>query len=420
MPMALVQPAHDTSAKDGRRRQPITACRTWTFFNLFSLFALLSLSCALLVLDLSHGVFAADCDNAGSELNDGSLRGCGQNVGIRDISELCLWTFVTTLFMCDLCVKRHLTQTARAEGDSQPRLLIPALPFIVRLLLCIELFFVSIRTRVTIQRLLITWFPQHFSTNWYAEGFYDGHEPVVASVLRVVRLFFCLVLVICGMAQRTMEVSQFDPQLVETEDEDEQEETKDRVVLEERQSREQGASICEQLTFTWTSKLLTAGYRAPLQISQIFLMRAEDGPLFTASLFSGYWEERVQAERAKQQVQNAKKKATGNADFVVPKYLLVKTLMSYFWKELGLSALLVLGQIGTSLLQPVLLNSLLHFIATPISPNNPVWVGYALASTMVFCQFLQNIMITQYHWILRNTGYRIRGALSVMIFRKAM
>ena len=419
MPMALVQPAHNTSAKDSLRRQPVKACKACTFFNLFSLFALLGLSCALLVLDLSGGVFAANCDNAGSKLNDGSLRGCGQNVGIRDISELCLWTFVTTLFMCDLCVKRHLTKTARDEGDSQPRLLIPALPFTVRLLLCIELFLVSMRSRLAIQRLLIEWFPQDFSTSWYDEGFYDGHEPIAASVLRVVRAFFCLVLVICGMTQRTMELSQFDPQLVDIA-EDEQDEAKERVVLEERQSREQGASICEQFTFTWTSKLLVAGFRAPLQISQIFLMRADYGPLFTASLFSTYWEERVHAEREKQKVQNAKKKGKGSADFVLPKYLLVKSLMSFFWKELAVSALLVLGQIITSLLQPVILNSLLHFIATPVSPNDPAWVGYALAATMVGCQFLQNVMKTQYNWILQNTGVRIRGAISAMIFRKAM
>ena len=60
MPMALVQPAHNTSAKDGVRRQPLKACKACTFFNLFSLFALLGLSCALLVLDLSGGAFASN------------------------------------------------------------------------------------------------------------------------------------------------------------------------------------------------------------------------------------------------------------------------------------------------------------------------------------------------------------------------
>ena len=366
-----------------------------------------------------EGVFSASCKNSASILQDGTLRGCGQNVGISDLCELCFWSCVTTLFIHDIHVKRQAARTALAKGNRQPRLQIPALPLAARLFLCVKLLFTLLRSRLAIQRLLTEWFPQDFPTSWYDEGFYDGHEPFVASLLRVARAFFCLVLVICGMTQRTMELSQFNPELVDI-TEDEQEEAKERVVLEERQSREQGASICEQLTFTWTSKLLVAGFRAPLQISQIFLMRADYGPRFTANLFSAYWEKRLQAERAKQKVRNAKKEGKGSADFVLPKYLLVKCLMIFFWKELALSALLVLGQIITSLLQPVLLNSLLHFIATPITPTDPAWVGYALAGTMVCCQFLQNIMITQYRWILQNTGYRIRGALSVMIFRKAM
>ena len=431
MPMALVQPAHHTSPKNGTsprsglRRRPITACRAWTFFNLLSLVALLSSSSVLLVLDNMHGVFNGYCGNSDNDIDDGTL-GCGGNVGIGDICELCLWAFVTTLFMCDMYIKRQLMQNAREEGDTQPRLLFPTLPLVVRVLLCIKTFFTLLRSRLAAQRLLDEWLQQQsMSNNWHIVGFYDGREPVVASLLRVVRAFFCLTLTVCGLSQRTMEISQFDPERVNNEDdEDEQAETEDRVVLEERQSREEGASICEQITFSWVSKLLTAGFRAPLQITQIFLMRQDYAPMATADLFSVFWEKRVKVARAQHEARTSRNipggAQTNTAPFTPPKLMLVKALIIFFWKELGLSALFVLGQIATSFAQPVLLNALLKFIANPVSPDEPAWLGYALACGMVLCQFLQNILITQYDWILRNTGVRIRGALSVMIFRKAM
>ena len=437
MPMALVQPAHAVSSKhasspkSGRRRQPITACRVCTFFNLLSIFALLLSSLALVVLDIQHGVFESSCDNSGSELVDGTLRGCGENVGIGDICELCLWGFVATLFMCDICIKRRLMRTAKIEGDAQPRLLIPALPFIIRIMLCIKVCLAILRSRLAFQRLLIDWFQadvedgdwvqNNVSHFWHIMGFYESQESIVASLLRVVRAFFSLVLVLCGLTQRTMEVSQFDPQRVNIDDGgDEQEETEEPVVLEERQSREQGSSICEQITFSWTNKLLSAGFRAPLQITQIFLMRADYGPMVTAADFGEFWDMKVRAARKQHNARVAQAGTGGAQAAFPPKFLLVKTLIVYFWKELLLSALLVLGQIATSLLQPVLLNALLHFMATPVGPDDPVWVGYALACAMVFCQFFQNILITQFTWILQNTGVRMRGALSVMIFRKAM
>ena len=56
--------------------------------------------------------------------------------------------------------------------------------------------------------------------------------------------------------------------------------------------------------------------------------------------------------------------------------------------------------------------------SSPSSLGDDVWIAYAAALGLIFALFLEQLCNTQFCFLMGQLGLKLRGALSVMIFRK--
>ena len=131
------------------------------------------------------------------------------------------------------------------------------------------------------------------------------------------------------------------------------------------------SGLWELVSFSWISPLLSAGYKAPLVLSQLYLMhRTLDLPNPNARLLT-----RTAAALEKQ----------GNTSDLSLLWMIHR---AYFY-EIWWGGILMLGETISSLAIPQLLYKLLLFIETDKTDADTVWEGYAWAFAMVLFQLLQ-------------------------------
>jgi ABC-type multidrug transport system fused ATPase/permease subunit len=167
-----------------------------------------------------------------------------------------------------------------------------------------------------------------------------------------------------------------------------------------RHSNEYGASLCSRLAFGFVTPLLMAGGRAALEMKQLFLLGGEDDAV-------------LNARRLQVAFDRVKRRGKKNA--------LIKAVLSLYVKEIVVSGILMLAGIVCTLLQPLVLNQLLTFIQqTEVENSLPNWTGYLFACLGAVCIFLQQLFQTQAYWLLTRMGYRVRGAVTVLLFEKSL
>ena len=168
---------------------------------------------------------------------------------------------------------------------------------------------------------------------------------------------------------------------------------------EERYSNEYGGSIVTRLMFSWIDPILSAGWKSALEMKQLFLLGGEDDAVVNAR--------RVQEQLDKIGLQN--------------KNSLIKSVVRVYYKEILGSGLFMLLSIAATLAQPQALYQLLDFIQQDtVETSMPYWWGYLWAAVGAVCLLLQQLFVQQAYWILIRLGFRLRGAMTVLLFEKSL
>eukprot|EP00750_Incisomonas_marina_P027652 INCI6219.1.p1 GENE.INCI6219.1~~INCI6219.1.p1 ORF type:complete len:1792 (+),score=304.26 INCI6219.1:263-5638(+) len=299
-------------------------------------------------------------------------------------------------------------------------------PLLMTMWVTFQAIFVSIEARLSTKNLLALYMdPSSASViNIEAAAPWEGYteifkEEALTSILRVARAVIYVILALSLLCRRETPKSTFDPREhmpaayqkkhaskkisgpspvspgvgVATP-------TDESTVPDElRFSNERGGSICTRLMFGFISPLLVAGGRAALETKQIFLINGEDDAVLNARRLQAVWT-RIGMKK---------------------KHSLIKSVLRLYVREIVGSGFLMLLSIVCTLLQPQALYQLLDFIQQQeVETELPYWWGYFWAFVGAICIFLQQCLQTQAYWMLSRLGYRLRGAMTVMLFEKSL
>ena len=159
------------------------------------------------------------------------------------------------------------------------------------------------------------------------------------------------------------------------------------------------ASLISRWSFNWLSPLLKHGARECLKRHDLGHLARSDLSATTSEKFLHRWNQQLANERPS----------------------LFRALCLSFWRPyLEAGCLRLLIDIPT-FAQPMLLHLLISFIESRQSTNSlPLAHGFGIAGTMFVTSVIQIAVKHQYFHRAKITGIRVRSALAVAIYKKAM
>ncbi|KAJ1892488.1 hypothetical protein LPJ66_006310, partial [Kickxella alabastrina] len=165
------------------------------------------------------------------------------------------------------------------------------------------------------------------------------------------------------------------------------------------QSPEERANIFSQLTFSWMTPLLEAGFRKPLQMEDTWELGAEYRPQVATERFQRNWQAELQSGRPS--LFRATMRTYGIPWMIGGLYKLIKDLVSF--------------------LNPILLSRLIGFVSKYGSADSePIEYGYFYALSMFVVATIQT-MAFQQHWAQnQRVNCLMKISLTTAIYRKTI
>lgn len=351
-----------------------------------------------------------------------------------DVASLLQWVVFCAVVLPQFAsaIAARLAGPPQSAADS-PLILPPISPlFAVRGWAVVKAVFVLLRARVQIVIVLGNAIPAvHTWMSYDAAHDADADEAVSASWMTNLRLARAALVTILSIVALVMpgrggdeagnNNDTFDPLTLLTYDEatktwsfvgeatDDSEKrmtpAEEDAAIAAQASAEKSSSLVSYFTFGWLGSLLRAGLRAPLQLKQIFMYVGEDGPAVNAEMVGGSLSRRM-GRRAD--------KGAGACT------LCCALQRDYFWYIWGNGLLVLLGAL-LSLAQPQLLGMFLKQIEAGRGDGRSEWEVWSIGGLLVGVQIVTAIIVTpQTSWVAARLGMRARGALSVLVFNKAM
>ncbi|KAM6330191.1 ATP-binding cassette sub-family C member 2 [Podargus strigoides] len=213
------------------------------------------------------------------------------------------------------------------------------------------------------------------------------------------------------------------------------------------------ASFLSTITFEWYTSVVFKGYRKPLEIEDVWELKAKDKTQAIYAVLEKNMKTAVQKAQAELEKRKRKKRRRegdpdhGNnmskaqsQDILVleekqpkkkkkrdkgdssprkdyPRGWLVKTLCKTFWQNLLLSVAFKVVHDGLVFVSPQLLKLLIAFVS---DEESFAWQGYLYAILLFLTALLQSLCLQQYFSLCFQLGINVRASLIAAIYKKAL
>uniref|UniRef100_A0A8B9G511 Canalicular multispecific organic anion transporter 1 n=1 Tax=Amazona collaria TaxID=241587 RepID=A0A8B9G511_9PSIT len=219
-----------------------------------------------------------------------------------------------------------------------------------------------------------------------------------------------------------------------------------------RSNPEVTASFLSSITFEWYSSMVFKGYRKPLEIEDIWELKAEDKMQSIYTVFEKNMKTAVRKAQAELEKRKRKKRRReGGLDHVnniskaqsqdilvleekqtkkkkgdkgdsgshkdYPRGWLMKTLGKTFWKNLLLSVTFKLVHDLIVFVSPQLLKLLIAFVS---DEESFAWQGYVYAILLFLSAMIQSLCLQQYFTLCFKLGTQVRASLIAAIYKKSL
>ncbi|KAF9435675.1 hypothetical protein BGZ76_005767, partial [Entomortierella beljakovae] len=162
---------------------------------------------------------------------------------------------------------------------------------------------------------------------------------------------------------------------------------------------EDEANIFSIASFHWVTGLMRKGYAKPLSMDDLWGLRKEDQSKNVSNVFEVVWEKEL------------KKKNPS----------LIRALASAYGRPFYIAGIWKAANDMLGFLQPVLLGSMLRFVASYKTENpQPLYRGYTIAFLMFLCSISQTTVLHQYFHLCFRTGMHVRAGLVTAIYQKSL
>ncbi|XP_018335867.1 multidrug resistance-associated protein 1 isoform X1 [Agrilus planipennis] len=184
---------------------------------------------------------------------------------------------------------------------------------------------------------------------------------------------------------------------------------------------EDGSSFLSRLTFNWFHALALKGYRHPLEVSDLWDMKHEDGAQEVVPIFDKYWQKSLQKIEGLHHTRASFKGDSASVNFIdvskkKKKASVLPALVKAFGPTFLFGALLKLFQDILTFASPQILKLLIDFVKNKESQ----WKGYLYVILLFATATIQTLILSQYFNRMFIVGMRIRTALISAIYRKAL
>ncbi|CAH1406921.1 unnamed protein product [Nezara viridula] len=185
---------------------------------------------------------------------------------------------------------------------------------------------------------------------------------------------------------------------------------------------EESASFPSRITFSWFNHLLSKGFKKTLTSNDLWSMEFHNTALQVFSLFNKYWNAFIVKKNglvfknSAKFMKNEDSVKIAGSETVYKPCSIVPPLCKAFGPEFAVCSIFKIIQIFLSFVSPQLLKYLILFMER----DEPMWHGYLYATLLLVFSTLQMFFMTQFGKISQIIGLRIRSALTLAIYRKAL
>ncbi|KAL5281110.1 ABCC2.2 family protein [Megaselia abdita] len=213
----------------------------------------------------------------------------------------------------------------------------------------------------------------------------------------------------------------------------------------EKDCPENSASFLSRIFYHWFDKMAWNGYRKPLEVGDLWDLRAEDQSKEIMPVFAKHWNHTVKSNKVHPTAeplidqafkdnyifedQSKKGQPFSRIQLENPKTSKAKKNSSVFpavCKSIAgpflLGSLLELIQILLTFASPLLLKATISFVESKynIKQQEPLWKGISYAGLLFICAAVRTLVVSQSTQRMSTVGLRIRTALINAIYRKSL
>ncbi|XP_032030721.1 multidrug resistance-associated protein 1-like [Hylobates moloch] len=177
-------------------------------------------------------------------------------------------------------------------------------------------------------------------------------------------------------------------------------------------SPEKSASLFSKVTYSWFSRVMTLGYKRPLEREDLFELEESDSSDTVCPIFEKQWRKEVLRNRERQKV-----KASCYKEAHIKKPSLLYALWNTFKSVLIQVALFKVFADILSFTSPLIMKQMIIFCE---HSSDFGWNGYGYAVALFVVVFLQTLILQQYQRFNMLTSAKVKTAVNGLIYKKAL
>uniref|UniRef100_A0A2K5LVX7 Multidrug resistance-associated protein 1-like n=1 Tax=Cercocebus atys TaxID=9531 RepID=A0A2K5LVX7_CERAT len=177
-------------------------------------------------------------------------------------------------------------------------------------------------------------------------------------------------------------------------------------------SPEKSASFFSKVTYSWFSRVITLGYKRPLEREDLFELNESDSSYTVCPIFEKQWRKEVLRNQERQKV-----KASFYKEAHTKKPSLLYALWNTFKSVLIQVALFKVFADILSFTSPLIMKQMIIFCE---HSSDFGWNGYGYAMALFVVVFLQTLILQQYQRFNMLTSAKVKTAVNGLIYKKAL
>uniref|UniRef100_A0A2K6RZ91 ABC transmembrane type-1 domain-containing protein n=1 Tax=Saimiri boliviensis boliviensis TaxID=39432 RepID=A0A2K6RZ91_SAIBB len=178
------------------------------------------------------------------------------------------------------------------------------------------------------------------------------------------------------------------------------------------QSPEKSASFFSKVTYSWFSRVITLGYKRPLEREDLFELNETDSSYTVCPIFEKQWRKEVLRTKERQ-----KAKASFHKEADDTKPSLLYALWNTFKSVLIQVALFKVFADILSFTSPLIMKQMIIFCE---QSSDFGWNGYGYAMALFVVVFSQTLILQQYQRFNMLTSAKVKTAVNGLIYKKAL
>uniref|UniRef100_A0A2R9C770 ATP binding cassette subfamily C member 6 n=1 Tax=Pan paniscus TaxID=9597 RepID=A0A2R9C770_PANPA len=175
-------------------------------------------------------------------------------------------------------------------------------------------------------------------------------------------------------------------------------------------SPEKSASFFSKVTYSWFSRVITLGYKRPLEREDLFELKESDSFCTVCPIFEKQWRKEVLRNQDRQKV-----KVSCYKEAHIKKPSLLYALWNTFKSVLIQVALFKVFADILSFSSPLIMKQIIIFCE---HSSDFGWNGYGYAVALLVVVFLQTLILQQYQRFNMLTSAKVKTAVNGLIYKK--